>query len=318
MKSPIIEKVEDKILDYSDIENYNKATKVKTHIASLYIKDWSCQLVNLYRIILTSFIPTKRLYCSQVNHTDTATFTGLIKLRCEDNVLDSTTPLGKVELKDVHNFGFRNPIKIRYGSFKYNNSETLLKYNFNDVIMEMPPRESIHIIAEVQEARYIDTKLTKHKFCKIFARPEKEYRTYNENGVSLDEIMNADFEYCSGLIQFIYQDSMNLKSLMGIVKNILLEYFQEILDNYESHFMYKGDEIVFKLYNDSSTIIANAIFIYLYDISGNKINISVEKPTLLVSSIIRLTLISTNIDNTKKMMKTAIENIISHINQLNN
>ena len=304
MLTPVIKNIREEQLEQNSI--------IPTTIIYIDIENWVCNLVNLFRYMVTLFIPTKRINILKFETNDTKNIFEMVSKPITSILLKYDCPLGEIKLDYTNKDPGPESINIKSDMFKYTNSrDDFSKYSINQVLMTLKPTCNLKIHAEVVEDTAIDTFTYQHKFATIFSR--LNFKVHDEKGTPFKNLSSSDIEYNSGTISFKHQSGKNMKQIFTELSKIMKDYFYNIRDNLDTYIFQKISLLIIELKQDKSQIIANLLSIYIYDESDGKMSYGVESNEKNNSSITTYQSSIFNFEQMKKTVHKSIENIIKHL-----
>jgi hypothetical protein len=246
--------MKDTTIDYSAISNLENPV-VPTHVARFSVKNCPAITVNLLRVFLTSYIPTKRFANIVVECTDGMVIREHIVNRVQFLIVGRDTPVGKVKLSAAN--GGDSPLVIDSKLFK------IAQLNSNP-ICSIRPGAIINIHADIEENTYVDVSHVRHNFISRFDRTG--ITVHDKNGVEDKECF--DVEYNSGEVMVIYQDNITAKEVMSLAKSLIFKKLDEILatvvEEDKDCFVFSRGIATIRVKDDYSSIIVNSLLVYMY------------------------------------------------------
>jgi hypothetical protein len=239
--------MEDIVIDYNSIGGLPNP-KIPTHVVTLPIDNKPAILVNLYRLFLCSYVANKRFTNISVYSSDGMVIREHVVNRIQFYILSRNTPIGKYKLSVSNNTS--SPLIVDFADFA-----NLGDYINPGYICAIKQGTYINISAEVEENTYSGSHHTRNNFISNFDRTR----------IITSE---KDIDYNTGLVKFIYQDNISAVDLMKLVKELINEKLDKILHTVESedreYFILTRNIGIITIKNDYSSIIANALLVYIY------------------------------------------------------
>ena len=262
-------KITEEVLDLDSIMkkyNLNQTNIIPTKFVTLTIKDWPCELTNMFSYTVMKLIPTKRFGKISVKSDDSIVLNNHVITRLSFINIDSKCPLKKIAVIAKHNKDTPNPIKIY--------TDILLTgYTENVPFMVLGPGKNCEIKLSIIESAGIDAE-TNHNFANTFIR--KNMRVTDCDNVDFTSLSCLEAEYNQGDITFNYQDSKTAAEVLSLATEIILKKVQQVEIEFEELFKPSIGKTSLTIPSDPSGILANLFQIWIYFYLGRTVFITVD------------------------------------------